>query len=401
MQQPELDDPLRHPHHQRLPDAHAAEVTCRVDPRHRWRRHAVRLRPRHAEPLRLRERRLRVPVATTDQVGSHTARPRSRSLAGRYVAPTRRVDPDLLWRPPALHLQPRRHSRHGHGPGDRPGRRAVVRDQREGPADSRHRSRSPARIRTETPPADAAAGRGPSLRERPIRSPRCRRRVTIASTRDAVMLQCQITFPIGIVEIRLEQAHGMAATRPAGELEPGASRGVIRSESKHSPGRVITLVGVVSKLRTAERISRASNGFTLPYVSPKFDPLSQAASPTSGIGGAGSRTGPAGQAGDPARGPGRSRRPATQTLQRKARWRTPACHRVLEAREPLPAGAIRGESQQCHPGDISSVTRTTDVRPNKAHPGLGLVGARLSKGASHEKDSHHFRIAALPSGWGS
>ena len=187
---------------------------------------------------------------------------------------------------------------------------------------------------------------------------------------------------------------------------PGARRrtrawGIPRSDSERvqtSPGRVITLVGVVSKLRTAERISRASNGFTLPYVSPKFDPLSQAASPTSGIGGAGSRTGPAGQAGDPTRGPGKSRRPATQTLQRKARWRTPACHRVLEAREPLPAGAIRGESQQCHPGDISSVTRTTDVRPNKAHPGLGLVGARLSKGASHEKDSHHFRIAALPSG---
>ncbi len=144
---------------------------------------------------------------------------------------------------------------------------------------SQHRSRSPARTRTATPPADAAAGRGPSLRERPIRSPRCRRRVTIASTRDAVMLQCQITFPIGIVEIRLEQAHGMAATRPAGELEPGASRGVIRSESKHSPGRVITLVGVVSKLRTAERISRASNGFTLPYVSPEIRSVESSGQP--------------------------------------------------------------------------------------------------------------------------
>ena len=36
---------------------------------------------------------------------------------GRHAAAPRRVDPALLRRPPALHLRPRRHARHGHRQG--------------------------------------------------------------------------------------------------------------------------------------------------------------------------------------------------------------------------------------------------------------------------------------------
>ena len=65
-----------------------------------------------------------------------------RPVPGRDAQAARRLDPGLLRRAPALHLQPRRHAGHGDRPGHRPGRRALVRASAPRASRSRRRSRS-------------------------------------------------------------------------------------------------------------------------------------------------------------------------------------------------------------------------------------------------------------------
>ena len=64
------------------------------------------------------------------------------SLVGTLRRPDG-VDPALLRRPPALHLQPRRLTRRRHGSGHRPGRRPLVRAQRGRQADHHGIQRHP------------------------------------------------------------------------------------------------------------------------------------------------------------------------------------------------------------------------------------------------------------------
>ena len=130
------DDALVPADHRHLAHAHAAALPgrARSSPR------AAATRSTTSSPTRRRT----APASTT--AASSSGRPSSRPaplrvgkgvdrVPRRHAAPPRRVDPALLRRPPALHLQPRRLARHGHGPGHRPGRRPLVRARRQGAAD--------------------------------------------------------------------------------------------------------------------------------------------------------------------------------------------------------------------------------------------------------------------------
>ena len=98
--------------HRQLVDAHAAAFSGRADPRHRRRQHALRLRPRHSDPQRLHSATVCVfqwpPLVTSGpvRVGKGVDR-----RTGGHAPPARRLDPALLRRPPALHVQRRRRAR--------------------------------------------------------------------------------------------------------------------------------------------------------------------------------------------------------------------------------------------------------------------------------------------------
>ena len=78
--------------HRHLADADPAALPRRADPRHRRRRHALRLRPRHADSQRLPQRRLRLPVATArrQRARSASARASTAPWSARCAGPTAR-----------------------------------------------------------------------------------------------------------------------------------------------------------------------------------------------------------------------------------------------------------------------------------------------------------------------
>ncbi len=125
---PAHDRQLAHPHPPALPG--------RADPGHRGRRHPVRLRPRHADataPASTTAASFQWPPLVQSRAGHAWARASTRSLVGTLRRPDGSTQISYGGHPLYtynLDVVARR----GDGPGHRPGRGAVVRDRRPGPA---------------------------------------------------------------------------------------------------------------------------------------------------------------------------------------------------------------------------------------------------------------------------